>query len=87
MILKDEKLGKYEVHLDGSNYSVIERTGINKKGDDVFKTHAYCSSMESAISKIIRMKVENNDNVHSLESYLKELKSQSEQLNKAFKLN
>jgi hypothetical protein len=87
MILKDDKLGNYEVHHDGSNYTVVERTGLNKKGEQVLKTHAYCSSMANAIDKIIRMKVESNENTYDLESYLKAIKSQSEQLRQFFNLN
>jgi hypothetical protein len=84
MILKDEKLGNYEVHHDGSNYTVVERTGLNKKGEQVLKTHSYCSSMSNAIDRIVKLQVESKNEVYDLKTYLKELNSVSDTLRKSF---
>ncbi|NET30645.1 MAG: hypothetical protein F6K19_01400 [Cyanothece sp. SIO1E1] len=81
MIVKDESLGNYEIHFDGSSYMVMEKTGrIDKKGKEVFKLHAYRSSMASALNKVVILTVEKKGVVHSLKSYLSELKEVSEKI-------
>lgn len=85
MILKDEKLGKYEIHHDGDNYSVVEKTGVDKKGKDVFKTYAYCSSIQRAIEKIVKLKVETKESIYDLKVYLKSITETNESILKALK--
>ena len=82
MILKDEKLGNFEVHHDGSNYSVIEKTGLNKKNEQIIKTHAYCSSMPNAINAIIKLQVEGKNDEYDLKSYAKSLNEASKRIEK-----
>ena len=71
----DKNLAPFEIHLDENNYTVQEDTGRVDKRDfsTVYKTHAYCSSMASAINKIIRLKAEEGDATVSLKQYLQRI--------------
>jgi len=80
MILKDEKLGNYEVHHDGNNYAVVEKTGLNKKGEEVFKTHAYCSSMANALNRIAKMHTEGKGDTYDLKTYVEAITRANERI-------
>jgi hypothetical protein len=80
MVLKDEKLGNYEVHHDVNNYAVVEKTGLNKKGEEVFKTHAYCSSMANALNRIAKMQIEGKDDTYDLKTYVKAITYANERI-------
>lgn len=87
MIIKDKDLGKYEIHHDGNNYSVIENTGKkNKDGDPIFKNHAYCSNVCSAINTIVKLLIEGKEEVYDLKGYLYALREVTDSVNKKFGL-
>lgn len=77
MIIKDKKLAPYQIHHDGSNYTVVKKTeSKDSKGNRIFKSIAYCSSVESAITKITRLKVEQPEAVFTVKEYLKAVKKE-----------
>lgn len=80
MIIKDKKIAPYQIHCDGSNYTVVEKTDKkDKDGNKIFKTIAYCSSTENALKKICRLLVDDTEKTYSLKQYFKEF---TEHINK-----
>mgnify|MGYP005994200791 CR=1 FL=1 len=70
MKIIDNNLAPYQIHRDGANYSVVEPTGdVDKNGNGVFKNRAFCSSVEGALKRIIKLKIEAEDTL-TLKSYL-----------------
>ncbi len=85
MKIKDAKLGKYEIQHDGNNYNVIENTGkIDKKGIEITKNHAYCTSVGSAIKKIVKLQVEGENDTYDLSEYVKAIQHETEKIEMKF---
>jgi len=80
MKIKDEKLEPYEIHYNENSYNVVEKKGLDKNGKQKLKTHAYCSSIENALKRIIRLQVDERDDVYSLKKYLKSIENANEQI-------
>ncbi len=81
MIIKDKSLGKYEIHHDGCSYTVCEKTNrVDKQGNDIFKSHAFCSSVENALRKVARLLIEKSDAQYTVSEYITELKNISEKI-------
>ena len=78
MIIRDETLGRYEIHCDRDNYTVIEPKGRkDKKGNELRKTHAYCSSMANAVKKICELQTLEAHDVCDLKTYVNEIHNAS----------
>lgn len=80
MKIIDEILNPYQIHNNGNSYDVIEKTErTDKEGEPIFKTHAFCSSMEHALHKIVKLKVD-VDKEYNLKSYIYEIKKATKQV-------
>jgi len=80
MVIKDEKLGKYEIHVSTDNHTVCYHNGVDKKGKDVYTNLYYCSSLGSALNKIVKLLLEDKYSTTTLTEYLDEHKRLSKQI-------
>jgi len=85
MKIKDKSLGKYEIHQDSGNYSIIETTEYkDKDGKEIIKNVSYCSSMESALKNIVKLRVQEGLDVCDLKTYIERLKEVNQEVMMAF---
>jgi hypothetical protein len=76
MKIQDETLEPYEIVMDGSNYSVEQKSDkINKEGDLITKNHGYFTSLHSALSKIISLKLISSKKSVTLKEFIAEYTS------------
>jgi len=80
MKIKDQSLIPYEIHIDGSNHA-IEQDLLKKDkyGKQLFKNHGYFSSFESALKKVISLKI-NKGQTLNLKEFMKEYRDISREL-------
>ncbi|MXV39369.1 hypothetical protein GO491_11890 [Flavobacteriaceae bacterium Ap0902] len=82
MTIKDKNLEPYEIIHDGFCYRVTENTGRrNKQDEDIYKVHAYCSSVANAINKVIKLKIETSSATYNLKEYADKLKAITNEIN------
>ena len=75
MKIIDEKIKPYLIDVNNGNYDVLEDTfKTNKKGERIFKTHGHFSNTERALNKILKLIVEQDNNVYTIKGYIDELK-------------
>ncbi len=84
MKILDSKLSPYEIHKEGNNYIITEKCGTDKNGKQMYKTYAYCSKVENALSRIAKMKVESGNKVYDLSSYISAIKKSNLSIQQAF---
>lgn len=75
--IKDELINPYIIYVEDNSYSVYDYSksnNVNKRGEMV----GYYSSLSSALGKIAKLKISAKE--HTLQTYIKELKTITEQL-------
>tara|TARA_R110000796_G_scaffold13560_4_gene43757 strand:- start:2249 stop:2512 length:264 start_codon:yes stop_codon:yes gene_type:complete len=76
MKIQDETLEPYEIVMDGSNYSVEQKSDkLNKEGDLITKNQGYFTSLYSAIGKIISLKLISSNKSVTLKEFILEYTS------------
>jgi hypothetical protein len=81
MKIQDNLIKPYSICLTSSNYDVLEHTNkLDKKGNEIIKSHGHYSSVESALNKVTKLIVE-QDKVFTVSEYVKELKATRIKLN------
>lgn len=77
---------KYLIEVDKWNYTLLERTGkFDKKENEVFKTHGYFQSVESALIHLAKIQVVSSNDKLKIAEYIRELKDTTQQLVNACK--
>lgn len=71
MKIFDHTLLPYEINIDANNFTVEENTGkLNKENESIYRNHGYYSSLLSAISKVISLKLHAIDESLTLKEYI-----------------
>jgi predicted S18 family serine protease len=69
MKIVDDLIKPFEIHIDSNSY-IVGKVSINKKGESVFNSDKYYTSLASALKYISREKVRDNNNTMSLNTYV-----------------
>jgi hypothetical protein len=86
MKIIDDTLFPYEIVIDQLNHIVQEDTGkLDKQGEQVYKNHGYFGNLESALSKVIGLKLINLEKTHTLAEYIEQYKLIKKQIKEAIK--
>lgn len=87
MKIIDKAIKPYEIHINNNSYNVEEFTGnTDKKGNEITKNHGYFTSIQSAVEKIVKLKVNSNDDIVSLNEFLGRYKSLKESISQTLSL-
>ena len=57
------KLGDYFIETDERQYKVKTKTGVDKDGNDTYKTIAYCTTLSGTLKFIPQQAIRDNDDI------------------------
>lgn len=80
VIIKDEAIAPYEIHIDNACFTLVE-PGYN----DSMTSIGYFNNLGSVLTKIARYKIVNEKKQYNLKEYIKEYEQIVETLIKAIK--
>jgi hypothetical protein len=86
MIITAKEFGSYFIEVDNYNHTLKFATGRrNDKDIPITEIIGYYNSVENAVAKIIRLRMNelHTDNMLTMETYIKDLKTIKEELLKA----
>lgn len=86
MVIKDKTIAPYQIKFDGSTYILEEPTGTTDRdsGNEIMKNHGYFSKLESAIEKVIKLKLTTKA-VVTLKEFLDQYRELRDEIVKAVK--
>lgn len=57
------KLGDYFIETDERQYKVKTKTGVDKDGNDIYKSIAYCTTLAGTLKFIPEQDIRGNDDI------------------------
>jgi hypothetical protein len=75
VVIKDEAIAPYEIHIDQSCYILVE-PGYN----DTMTSIGYFTSLSSALNRIARYKMVSENKTYTIKQYIKEYEQLIEKL-------
>lgn len=81
MLIDDNLLAPYQIIVDNIHCTLVEPTA-NKdaKGNTITKIHGYYGTVEGALLKAAKLKVENKHDVITIKKYVSELRATTNEL-------
>lgn len=67
------KIGDYYIETDERQFKVKSYLGVNKEGEDKYKTIAYCTSLNSALKFIPQQTIRDNKDINVVIDKLKQI--------------
>ena len=67
------KIGDYYIESDERQFKVKSYLGIDKQGEDKYKTIAYCTSLNSALKFIPQQAIRDNGDINIVIDKLKQI--------------
>lgn len=67
------KIGDYYIETDERQFKVKSYLGVNKDGEDKYKTIAYCTSLNSALKFIPQQAIRDNKDINVVIDKLKQI--------------
>lgn len=86
------KIGDYFIESDERQYKVKFYMGVDKEGNDTYKTLAYCTSIYSALKFVPQSVLKSNDDIsiilkklEQIQADIKEYKNIEEEIKEVYK--
>ena len=70
------KLDDYFIESDERQYKVRTKAGVDKKGNDIFKTLAYCTTLYGALKFIPEQVIRNNEDINIIKDKLTQIEQE-----------
>ena len=80
------KLGDYFIETDERQYKVRTKAGTDKKGNDIFKTIAYCTTLTGALKFIPQQVLRDNEDINIIKDKLTQIEQEMKILEELKKL-
>lgn len=86
VIIKDDLITPYEVHIDEYNYSLVTPSYLDKDGRMHYKKFGHFNSMGRALDRVVRLRTISNLDQTTIDGYVKEYRRIKDSLVKMYDL-